>query len=341
MIISVNKAILHVCCVTSGEKFMSNTELDLTEPNIPEYVRDLVPKAMDSPAKIKGQFRSNSGCQGIVKEYALNKTQFAEMSKQIAERIYSGVESSDKQHDTDVLIAEITMNGEADRYIVVLKLDNKDGFRHALTLSKDGESVNTSIEYCTSSILPKSTQTVNEFAIINLKSLEIGYAGKMYKVDGERVDLMRDVVLECEPVTMSSKQADTEIKKLIKSVSNDAFESTVDFKETLTELVSEQVNEPVKTYDLETVASNIFKTYGEKKQFLDMAKERGLIASDSDKLPLDAYTVKKLNEKVKVVTDNGYEIRFPHQLRDRIEFMHEDDGSMSIKLKGINEVTMK
>lgn len=56
---------------------------------------------------------------------------------------------------------------------------------------------------------------------------------------------------------------------------------------------------------------------------------------------MDTYTIKKLNEKVKVVTDNGYEIKFPHQLRDRIEFVHEDDGSMSIKLKGVNEVTLK
>ena len=341
MIIRVNKAILHVCCVMSGEMFMSNAELDLTEPGILEYVRALIPKAMTNPAKVKGQFRSNSGCAGIIQRYKANATKFAEMSKEIAERIYNGIEYSDKQHNTDVLIAEITTNGKADRYIAVLKLDNKDGFRHALTLSKDGESVNTSIEYCTSDILPKSTQTVNEFAIINLSSLEIGYAGKMYKVDGERVDLMRDVVLECEPVSMSSKQADTEIKKLIRSVSNDAFESTVKLKETLTDIVSEQVNEPDKTYDLETVSSNIFKTYSEKQQFLDMAKERGLITSDGDKLPLDAYTIKKLNEKVKVVTDNGYEIKFPHQLRDRIEFVHEDDGSMSIKLKDVNEVTLK
>ena len=190
-------------------------------------------------------------------------------------------------------------------------------------------------------LLPNN-QTVKEFAVINEDDFGIEYASKTYPIDGERVDVMSELVLECENVSVSSKQADTSIKKLIRKVSTDALRSNVKLKDTMQNIITAQSGSKDKTYSLDTISANIFESYGEKKEFVDMAIGTGLVTDGDDKLSIDDYTVKKANEKVKVTTDNGFEIKFPHGLyADCFETERDSDGAIRIVLKGISSLDVK
>ena len=332
MMIRVERAILHICEMNAGTMIWSDKELDITDTNIYLYITAQVTKVINSSNKKRAEFMSNSGCKVALADYKKGEIGFIALSCQIAKRIYDGMAGYEKAGGMDVVIAEVEIQGG--KYIVILNLDRKTGYVHNVIDNGNTISINTAL-------LPNN-QTVKEFAVINEDDFGIEYASKTYPIDGERVDVMSELVLECENVSVSSKQADTSIKKLIRKVSTDALRSNVKLKDTMQNIITAQSGSKDKTYSLDTISANIFESYGEKKEFVDMAIGAGLVTDGDDKLPIDDYTVKKANEKVKVITDNGFEIKFPHGLyADCFETERDSDGAIRIVLKGISSLDVK
>ncbi len=330
--IRVERAILHICEMNAGTMIWSDKELDITDTNIYLYITAQVTKVINSSNKKRAEFMSNSGCKVALADYKKGEIGFIALSCQIAKRIYDGMAGYEKAGGMDVVIAEVEIQGG--KYIVILNLDRKTGYVHNVIDNGNTISINTAL-------LPNN-QTVKEFAVINEDDFGIEYASKTYPIDGERVDVMSELVLECENVSVSSKQADTSIKKLIRKVSTDALRSNVKLKDTMQNIITAQSGSKDKTYSLDTISANIFESYGEKKEFVDMAIGAGLVTDGDDKLPIDDYTVKKANEKVKVITDNGFEIKFPHGLyADCFETERDSDGAIRIVLKGISSLDVK
>ena len=182
----------------------------------------------------------------------------------------------------------------------------------------EGKTINTLVN--SAALMPSGTQTLSEFAFINESDLSIKYASKKFMVEGERTDIMADSVLECVCEAASSKDVLSTVNRLIRKISEKPLESTVKFK------------------------NQILSCPSQKHEFMECAIKTGIIGSENEKITIDDYTVKKTSEKIKIVTDNGFEIKFPSYLfekDDGIQIEQDDSGKLTIKLNGVQEYSIK
>ena len=109
-------------------------------------------------------------------------------------------------------------------------------------------------------------------------------------------------------------------------------------KEYITENIEEGETEFI---DTEQVADKIFDGKpGMKSEFIDKIEK----ANVPQKVEVNSYVTKKLASNVKNVTDIGVEVIFPaeyYQNNEYIEFINNDDGTISIQINNIGEVINK
>ncbi len=109
-------------------------------------------------------------------------------------------------------------------------------------------------------------------------------------------------------------------------------------KEYITENIEEGETEFI---DTEQVADKIFDGKpGMKSEFIDKIEK----ANVPQKVEVNSYVTKKLASNVKIVTDIGVEVIFPaeyYQNNEYIEFINNDDGTISIQINNIGEVINK
>ena len=202
----------------------------------------------------------------------------------------------------------------------------------------EGKTINTLVN--SAALMPSGTQTLREFAFINESDLSIKYASKKFMVEGERTDIMADSVLECVCEAASSKEVLSTVNRLIRKISEKPLESTVKFKKGITDKIDAQSDK----YSLDEVADQILSWPSQKHEFMECAIKTGIIGSENEKITIDDYTVKKTSEKIKIVTDNGFEIKFPSYLfekDDGIQIEQDDSGKLTIKLNGVQEYSIK
>ena len=339
MIITIDKAILHLCNVIEGVQVLSEQELDITDASINTYITSNIEKTFNSPSCNKGLFNSNSGMKSALIEYEQNKTNLIDLSQFVANRMYEAISSSSKGHNTDVLVTEFISNSK--RYIGILKLDSKKEFIHRI-MNANGKH-NTTVA-TSKNIMPSSGQSISEFAFICLSDLKIQYSSKRHMIDGEKVDIMADIILECYCETLSSKEANKKITKLVRSLSVDELESTVKLKSEMMKAIKEQKGNNEMEYNLADISSKVFAKKHLSDEFIQCAIKDGIIGGKEDNLSIDDYIIKKTNESIKLVTDNGCEIKFPSYLymqNNGIEIEEDGNGYKIIKIKGVQEIEVK
>ena len=190
-------------------------------------------------------------------------------------------------------------------------------------------------------ILPTTSQKISECAFINTDDFTIKYKSKKRKIDGETTDLIADVLLECI-YDISSRESVNAVKKIAKQVTEenggDTLETLSKMKEYVTESVEEGDTEYIET---EKVAEKLFDGKpGMRDEFMEKIEK----ANVPQKVEVNSYVTKKLSSNVKIVTDIGIELVFPaeyYQNNDYIEFINNEDGTISIQINNIGELINK
>ena len=85
MIITINKAILHVLDAVSGNTIYSDAPLDTENPVMSSYINNHIEKVYDDPGLREGNFNSNSGFLYNIKQYKSKDLNFETFSKYIGE----------------------------------------------------------------------------------------------------------------------------------------------------------------------------------------------------------------------------------------------------------------
>ncbi len=332
MIVTINKAILHVCDYTNGMTSISETELDVHEAAVNVYITKHIEKSYDSETSSRGKFNKTSSLYRAIQ----GSNDFVYISRLIVEKLHSALCDADNPKPADVLVCECMIG--TDKVLAILKLDNKPGYVHQIT-SNDGHPFNTLS--CSPAILP---QTINEYAYIINDGENILFSGKTYKIMDERIDVMCDLVLECSCETASSKKAYSSITKTLRSHTSDQVESAVKLKRFMLDTVEENSEAVKPEYTLEELSSKVIGSPSDREDFINANIKAGVIGNEDDKLIIDDYLVKKVNEKMKIVTNTGVEIKFPFEMynnRQLMEIITNGDGTQSIKFNGIEEIKVK
>lgn len=334
MIITIKNAVLHILDGNSGITAYSDMPLDTSEVSILTFITTHIEKVYDDPSLRTGQFSSNSGFKYHLLQYLENQTDFVTFSKNITQKLYEGISSSDKIDSSDVIVCECTIHEQP--VIAVLKCNNRIGFTHKVI--SDGDETKTEIinHYA---ILPEVTKKLTECAFINTADMSIRFKGKRVSIDGESADLFADIMLECE-FEYSTKESYTKVEKIAKAVAADNGTDVLAAESRMKTFVQEI---PAETTELEVaeVAKAAFpEAPAARNEFIEKVKE----AEIPEKIEKHQYITKRASKNMKLVTDTGIEISFPAEYyRDNknLSIITNDDGSLSINIGNITEIMNK
>ncbi len=336
MIASLKRAILHILDASSGVSVYSDEELDVSDASINSFITKHIEKVFEDAGLRNGGFSDNSGFKYHLSEYLNNEDYFQTMSRFIAERVYDGVKQSDKPDSSDLIVCDCIVNERP--VLAVLKCENKIGYTHQVT-QDEGRVKNQIINHY--AILPTTAQKISECAFIYEDDFTLRYKGKRRKIDGETTDLIADVLLECV-YDISTRESVNAVKKIAKKVTEenggDALETLSKIKEYITESIEDGEDEYIET---EKVAQKVFDG---RPSMRDEFMEKIEKANVPEKVEINSFVTKKLASNVKIVTDIGVEITFPaeyYQNSEYIEFVNNEDGTISIRINNIGEVINK
>lgn len=334
MIVGLNKAILHILDGMSGVTVFSDKELDVSDASINNFITTHIEKCYEDPGLRSGEFNDNSGIKYHIKQYISKEEDFEALSRAIAERLYEGIAASENPDSSDVVVCDCVASEK--NVIAILKCDNKMGFTHRVDQGDDG--VNNSIinHYA---ILPTLTQKITECAFIGLDDMSIRYKGKKRKIDGETVDLIADILLECV-YDISSKESINAVTKIAKKVTQDNGGDTMEIAARMKEYLTDNIEE-IECIDVAKVAETVFDGRPAMK---DEFSAKVAEAEVPETIELNKYVTKKLSSNIKLATDIGVEITFPAEFyrdKEHIEIINNDDGTLSVKINNIGEIINK
>lgn len=335
MIASIKKAILHILDASSGIIVLSDEELDVSEANINSFISTHIERIYEDAALRRGEFNENSGFKYEMTEYIKNKD-LTSFSQFIAKRLYEAVMQSDTPDAADLIVCRCAIN-ERD-ILAVLRFENKMGYTHQVT-KDEGKTLNKIINHY--AILPTTTQKISECAFVDMGDMTVRYKGKKRNIDGEKVDLIADVLLECV-YDISPRESANTVRKLAQKVTEENGGDAIEALSRMKEYITENLEEGEKKYvETEKVADKVFDGKpGMKAEFMEKLEK----AQVPEKVEVNTYVAKRLSKDVKIVTDIGVEITFPAEYytnSDYIEFINNEDGTISIQINNIGEVVNK
>ena len=334
MIVGLKKAILHILDMGSGTGVFSDELLDVADAQINTFITTHIEKIYESAVLRKADFKEASGFRAKIEQYNNGDITFAELSKTAAERLYDALASSDDPKSCDLIAIEFVSNES--KIFGLLKCDNKIGFTHAVVQS-DGRVKNNIVNNY--AILPSLSNRVGECAFVDLETKKISYRGRNSKIDGDTVDIIAELLLECE-YEISPRESANTVTKIAKKVAvengADQLETRARIKEYVTESIEEENYEYV---DTRKVAEKVFEGMpAVRDEFVEKLEK----ADVPEKVEVNKYLTKKMTANIKLSTNTGVELSFPPEHYKDPEFMElitNEDGTLSIKINNITELT--
>lgn len=334
MIVGLKKAILHILDTNSGMGVFSDELLDINDAQINTFITTHIEKLYESASLRKAEFKDASGFRGKLEQYNNGEITFEELSKNAAERLYDAIASTEEPRACDLIAVEFVSNQS--RIFGLLKCDNKTGFTHSIAQS-DGKVKNNIINHY--AILPSITNKIGECAFVDLDTKVIAYIGKKNKIDGDSVDIIAELLLECE-YEISPRESANTVTKIAKKVAiengADQLETRARIKEYITESIEDKNYEYVDTKE---VAEKVFEGMPTvRDEFVEKMEKAGV----PEKVEVNKYLTKKMTANIKLTTNTGVELSFPPEHYKNPEFMElitNEDGTISIKINNITELT--
>lgn len=333
MIVGLKKAILHILDTNSGMNVFSDELLDIDNAEINTFITKHIEKIYESGSLRPAVFKETSGFKAKIIQYSNGDITFADLSKNAAERVYEAVASTQEPKSCDLIVCEFVVN---EREIIgILKCDNKTGVTHTVVQS-EGHILNNIINHY--AILPPVSQKIAECAFIEKVTGDVKYAGKNHKIDGSNVDIIAELLLECE-YEISPRECANTVTRMAKKVALENGADTIETAARIKEYVVKSIEDNSYEYvDTDDVAERVFEGLPSmREEFVQKMEKAGV----PKKVEVSEYVTKKMTSNVKLSTDTGVELSFPpeyYKNPDYIEIITNEDGTLSIKINNITEL---
>lgn len=327
----INKAILNVLDFNSDVYVFSETEMDVSNVSIHEFLEKHIEKSLSNSGRKQGQFLEESEFKKELMEYIEGEKDFITLSQGIASHMYDYIANSELPVSTDILVSDITLDN--DKYLCILIFENKTAFTHTVVSDENGVRGEIIKHY---SILPNSSQKVDEYAIINLGDFTVNFVDKKRKIEGKDTHVLPDLLLQCTS-SISTKEAVKMVKKLVTKVTDEFGGDTTKAITQVKSYMAENLEESETLSPLD-LGRDLFSSSGPMLQeFENKVKELGI----PENIKVDKEYVQRSVRSHKIKTDTGIEITFPadyYNNSEYIEFLNNVDGTISIQLKNIGKI---
>ena len=338
----INNAILHIGNNESGETYLSNVELDIDSDICYEFIQKHVKKLLNNPAAREAVFNAESAVYGVVQAFKEGELYFKDASAQICERLLDMMKRNADIPPADVIVVQFEtrakrgkrQKGETlldNEYLAILKLNYREFFTHQTGDSENGRD-NQIVKVRTA--LPFNGGKVEEACLIPYDPMILKILEKPYIVDGEVTNYFSELFLDCTP-ELSKKEVVQVLQEVSDEITEKHFNGDLETAAKVKVAVIDEAIEQDGTVSVFNIANRVFTDNEEARgEFVEMAKDLGV----KPDVELGEKFARQHFGTHKFKASNGVEIKFPVELSDDLnamEFTKNDDGSISITLKGL------
>lgn len=331
MDIYLKKAVLTIFDRESGIFLPGETELDLTK----EYIRSFTEKKIKGliSAKTKvGKLSPEAPFSGCLTNLVDN---FIETTKKIGELWKTCYEQSEDAPSCDVLMA--LYEEDTELYLAFLKLNYQEGYTHFIA-EEEGKLQNQLILYKT--FLGSKSQMAQEAFTVNLKTLAFQLQEKKYQFSGEKRFYFSKEVLQVLPAPSIEEQV-KKVKKAAEKVGKEFPVASYELVAEVKEAVAKNLEEKGSLDPVELGAAIFSDNYTAKDAF-QQELEKITLQEVMPVIPQAKQISEKKYSKQKLKLSNGIELIVPLDIykdQERLEIVHHPDGTLSVILKNIEEIT--
>lgn len=332
MSVSISKAILHILDTSLGIPVLSENLMSFND-QMREYTEKHILKCYNDADLKKTKFVSEVGFFiNLVREY-LNNDDFIKFSNEVSEFFFKLIAENPDIKPCDLLFVQANVFNKD--YMIILKLNYKKGYIH---FTKQEETTKNIIieQPCA---LPAASQRIDEFIFVDLNSLDVFVKEKKCQVYNEPCYYISKHLLECKeekPDKEKVKIITQTTDKLIKEYYDDDMFMKSQVKNIIRENVEEKLN-----INLEEISEKVFKDNDVKQAYNEEIKMKGI---KEPEIKVNFNYANKIKTKQKFITDEGIEINIPYEMlsnKEKVEFITNTDGTISIVLKNIDNIVDK
>lgn len=330
--IVIKNIIVHILDSSMSIPVMSMDEMP-TAIDINEFFASHIMKTMNDDAIKQCVFDEEYNMfYSYLKDYKDDKTDFVNFTKQIAGQLFAIMSANVNIPSADLAVVKYRCH-QTD-YLALLKLNYQSTYIHFTDYDSE-VNVNTIIQHRTT--LPNTGQRVSEGAIINLNDMTVDVLDKYFEIDGEKKQYLTQLFFKCH-TRLSSKEKFNAVKTATNRVARKFFDEDIEKKVELTEKLYNNLDEKGEL-NLEKFATEAFPAQEEVKEvFFEALEKKGV---DEPKIAMTEKTIQRSFDKQRIKTDDGIEIKIPmafYNNPNKMEFVTEANGKISIVLKGINKI---
>lgn len=333
--INIDKLILHILDPSLGLPVLSEEEHPYSG-EIVEFLKIHIERIFDDINTKKSFFRGEDNqvkslCQAIADDSNL----FVEKTKDFSTMLYNLIAQNLSIPPCDLICS--LFKGDGKSYLGFFIFNYKTSYIHYVEELESGR-LNTVIKQNTT--LPNINQKIDEYFIVDLEDYSIFLKEKKYEINEEKDYYLSKYLLKSEDLLSNKAKIDI-VNKVSKKIVKDYYEDDVkklaEIKSTMLESV-----EASESVDVDSIKSKVFKDNVDIQRIYDeeIAK-KGLVDRT---IEVNENLSKKLPKTQKLVMDNGIEIKIPIEYlsgSDKVEFLNNPDGSLSILLKDIRDIEGK
>ncbi len=332
MSVSITKAILHILDPSLGIPVLSENIMSFND-QMREYTEKHILKSYNDADLKKTKFVNQDGIfLKLVNEY-LKNDDFIKLSREVSEFFFKIIAENPDVRPCDLMFVQANIFNKD--YIVILKLNYKKGYIH-FTKQED-TTKNIIIEQPCS--LPAASQKIDEFIFVDLNSLDVFVKERKCQVYNEPSYYISKHILECK-----EEKPDKEKVKIITQATDKIIKEYYDddmlMKSRVKNIIRENVEEKLNI-NIEEISEKAFKDEDARKVYNEEIQMKGIREPE---IKVNFNYANKIKTKQKLITDEGIEINIPYEMlsdKEKVEFITNTNGTISIMLKNIDNIVDK
>ncbi|MFZ7120353.1 MAG: nucleoid-associated protein [Eubacteriaceae bacterium] len=331
--VSIIGSILHILDNSGGISIISDKTIssssdidDYLEKHLKKCFYDIEVKNTVFENEMENEFLS------LAKNFIKNDN-FLETSKKIAKKFIDFMINGTKIPSGDLIIVNFIY--EENTYLGILKFNYKNSYVHYVD-SDDGIQNIIVKQPCS---LPLETQKLDEFVIINLADFKLIVKEKKYEINGKKEKYLSKYILNSK-IVISDKEVVDIVEKTARNLIRNEYDDDVTKLSTFRRVISDDF-QMANEIDIENIANITFENENTKNSFKEKIQKAGI---QDNKIKISPNIEKKIVKKQKIVTDSGIEISIPSNClmdNEKVEFVNNIDGTISIVIKNIEDLRNK
>jgi hypothetical protein len=349
--LTIRHAILHAFDFDTGAYYLSEHELDMDEKLVKSYVRRHLRRCGASDQNMHGVFAPDSGFAEELGLYLDHRTNFVDLSKQIAEFFWETLRKCDDLVQADLLVAdyeespdkpkegasdeelEKSFSGEPVRRFAVILLPRSQTFMHSIE-HPSGGAFNEIVRH--DATLPNPSARVNTYVLVDCKTLDIDYSDKLRTVAEAEVWIMQNLLLKCsrEP---SSREVMQTVETIVQEVAEAGNVSVVEAVGHAKACMAHSANLEERLVP-EQIGREVFE---DEPRLAERFEERTREAELPEEVAVRPAAARRLAQNHRIRTDTGVDVIFPSDFStnpDYLSFEHQEDGTINIVIRNVRSI---